>query len=102
MNIIYEHHPEKMIKQKNTPATLKQIVESAEPFFEYGAFSRLLIMKKLNFMKSQMVLTGVLEHFGKNKVAFEILSSSKEAEVRWYSDILIIYFELFGNDCNSN
>ena len=44
------------------------------------------------------VLTGVLEHFGKNKVSFEV-TSPKEAEVRCYSDILN-YFELFGTDCN--
>ena len=44
------------------------------------------------------VLAGVLEHFGKNRVAFEV-TSPKEAEVRWYSDILN-YFELFGTDCN--
>ncbi len=101
MNIIYEHHPESgwNKSKKNTPATLKQIIESAEPFFEYGAFSMLIDHEEIELHDSKSdVLTGVLKHFGKNKVAFEV-TSPKEAEVRWYSDILN-YFELFGTDCN--
>ena len=101
MNIIYEHHPESGWNKtkKNTPATLKQIIESAEPFFDYGAFSMLIDHEEIELHDSKSdVLTGVLEHFGKNKVAFEV-TSPKEAEVRWYSDILN-YFELFGTDCN--
>ena len=83
MNIIYEHHPESGWDKtkKNTPATLKQIVDSAEPFFEYGAFSMLIDHEEIELHDSKSdVLTGVLEHFGKNRVAFED-TSPKDAEV---------------------
>ena len=52
---------------------------------------------ELHDSKSE-VLVGVLEHYGKSVVAFEV-TSPKEADMRWYSDVLN-YFKLFGSDCN--
>ena len=40
----------------------------------------------------------VVEALGKEQVAFE-LTSTKEAPMTWYSNLLD-YFEMFGTDCN--
>ena len=101
MNIIYEHHPESGWRKtkKNIPTTLKQITESADRFFDYGAFAMLIDHEEIELHDSMSeVLVGVLEHYGKSVVAFEV-TSPKEAETRWYSDVLN-YFKLFGSDCN--
>ena len=61
---------------------------------EHGYHSR--HYENVGWVKSG--LARDLEHYGKSVVAFEV-TSPKEAETRWYSDILN-YFKLFGSDCN--
>ena len=101
MNIIYEHHPESGWRKtkKNIPTTLKQIIETADRFFEYGAFAMLIDHEEIELHDSKSeVLVGVQENYGKSVVAFEV-TSPKEADMRWYLDVLN-YFKLFGSDCN--
>ena len=98
----YEHHPESGWRkvEKAKASNAKQIISSAEPFLEHGAFTVLIDHEEIELQGEVVkdVLSEVIEYFGKERVAFEV-TSTKEAEMTWYSNI-IDYFQLFGTDCN--
>ena len=102
MDLIYEHHPESGWRkvEKATASNAKQIISSAEPFVEHGAFTVLIDHEEIELQAeaAKEVLSEVTEYFGKDHMAFEV-TSPKEARMTWYSNI-IDYFQLFGTDCN--
>ena len=102
MSLIYEHHPESGWRkvEKAKASNAKQIISSAEPFLEHGAFTVLIDHEEIELQAEVVkdVLSEVIEYFGSDRIAFEV-TSPKEAEMTWYSNI-IDYFQLFGTDCN--
>ena len=102
MSLIYEHHPESGWRkvEKAKASNAKQIISSAEPFLEHGAFTVLIDHEEIELQAEVVkdVLSEVIEYFGSERIAFEV-TSPKEAEMTWYSNI-IDYFQLFGTDCN--
>ena len=102
MNIIYEHHPESGWRstKKVLPASSKKIIDAAEPFVEHGAITVLIDHEEIELQSdaAKDVLSEVMSYFGNGVVAFEV-TSPKESEMTWYSNI-INYFNLFGSDCN--
>ena len=102
MDLIYEHHPESGWRkvERAISSNAKEIISSAEPFLEHGAFTVLIDHEEIELQAegAKEVLSEVIEYFGSDRMAFEV-TSPKEAEMTWYSNI-IDYFQLFGNDCN--
>lgn len=102
MNLIYEHHPERgwRTSAADRPASAAEIIQGAEPFLEHGAFTVLIDHEEIEIQAeaARDVLGEVLEVLGRERVAFEI-TSTKEAAMTWYSD-LMNYLEMFGADCN--
>ena len=102
MSLIYEHHPESGWRkvEKAKASNAKQIISSAEPFLEHGAFTVLIDHEEIELQAevAKDVLSEVIEYFGRERIAFEV-TSPKEAEITWYANI-IDYFQLFGTDCN--
>ena len=102
MNIIYEHHPESGWRstKKILPASSKKIIDAAEPFVEHGAITVLIDHEEIELQSdaAKDVLSEVMSYFGNGVVAFEV-TSPKEAEMTWYSNI-INYLHFFGSDCN--
>ena len=82
------------------PASAAEIIQGAEPFLEHGAFTVLIDHEEIEIQAeaARDVLGEVLEVLGRERVAFEI-TSTKEAAMTWYSD-LMNYLEMFGADCN--
>lgn len=102
MSLIYEHHPERGWRKGvcDRPATAAEIIEGAEPFLEDGAFTLLIDHEEIEIQgrAAADVICGVVEAVGEERVAFE-LTSTKEAPMTWYSNLLN-YFSMFGTDCN--
>ena len=102
MDLIYEHHPESGWRkiERAVASDAKQIISSAEPFLEHGAFTVLIDHEEIELQAelAKDVLNEVKEYFGSDRMAFEV-TSPKEAKMTWYSNILD-YFQLFGTDCN--
>ena len=102
MDLIYEHHPESGWRkvERAIASNAKQIISSAEPFLEHGAFTVLIDHEEIELQAevAKDVLSEVIEYFGRDRMAFEV-TSPKEAKMTWYSNI-IDYFQLFGTDCN--
>ena len=102
MSLIYEHHPERGWRKgvADRPATSAEIIEGAEPFLADGAFTLLIDHEEIEIQEDAAadVIGDVVEAFGKERVAFE-LTSTKEAQMKWYSNLLD-YFSMFGTDCN--
>ena len=102
MSLIYEHHPERGWRKgvADRPATSAEIIEGAEPFLADGAFTLLIDHEEIEIQEDAAadVIGDVVETLGKERVAFE-LTSTKEAPMKWYSNLLD-YFSMFGTDCN--
>ena len=102
MSLIYEHHPERGWRKgvADRPATSAEIIEGAEPFLADGAFTLLIDHEEIEIQEDGAtdVIGEVVEALGKERVAFE-LTSTKEAPMKWYSNLLD-YFSMFGTDCN--
>jgi len=102
MSLIYEHHPERGWRKgvADRPATSAEIIEGAEPFLADGAFTLLIDHEEIEIQEDAAtdVIGEVVEALGKERVAFE-LTSTKEAPMKWYSNLLD-YFSMFGTDCN--
>ena len=102
MSLIYEHHPERGWRKSvaDRPATPAEIIEGAEPFLADGAFTLLIDHEEIEIQEDGAadVIGEVVEALGKERVAFE-LTSTKEAPMTWYSNLLN-YFSMFGTDCN--
>ena len=102
MSLIYEHHPERGWRKSvaDRPATPAEIIEGAEPFLADGAFTLLIDHEEIEIQGDGAadVIGEVVEALGKERVAFE-LTSTKEAPMTWYSNLLN-YFSMFGTDCN--
>ena len=102
MDLVYEHHPESGWRkiERAVASDAKQIISSAEPFLEHGAFTVLIDHEEIELQAelAKDVLNEVIEYFGSDRMAFEV-TSPKEAKMTWYSNILD-YFQLFGTDCN--
>ena len=102
MSLIYEHHPERGWRKgvADRPATSAEIIEGAEPFLADGAFTLLIDHEEIEIQEDAAtdVVGEVVEALGKERVAFE-LTSTKEAQMKWYSNLLD-YFSMFGTDCN--
>ena len=102
ISLIYEHHPERGWRKgvADRPATSAEIIEGAEPFLEDGAFTLLMDHEEIEIQEDAAadVIGEVVEALGKERVAFE-LTSTKEAPMTWYSNLLD-YFSMFGTDCN--
>ena len=102
MSLIYEHHPERGWRKgvADRPATSAEIIAGAEPFLADGAFTLLIDHEEIEIQKDAAadVIGEVVESLGKERVAFE-LTSTKEAPMTWYSNLLN-YFSMFGTDCN--
>ena len=102
MKIIYEHHPERGWRKvsKDRPASAQEIIRGAEPFLEHGAFTVLIDHEEIEIQKEAEtdVFDDVIHALGKDRVAFEV-TSTKEAPMTWYSNLLE-YFSKYGTDCN--
>ena len=102
MSLIYEHHPERGWRKgaPDKPASASEIVRGAEPFLEHGAFTVLIDHEEIEIQKeaAKDVLGEVLQTLGNERVAFEV-TSTKEATMMWYSNLLD-YFSMFGTNCN--
>ena len=102
MSLIYEHHPERGWRKgvADRPATSAEIIAGAEPFLADGAFTLLIDHEEIEIQEDAAadVIGEVVASLGKERVAFE-LTSTKEAPMTWYSNLLN-YFSMFGTDCN--